>query len=342
MISTYDVFNHYDYFRSQNEVKRVPLEDVNQYVKAHLLTPKEYYFYFPIYNLADYPDKYRIGYCHVKQFKLLPSHIQEAFESTWIQDYQTNPGHFPELDQFLNHRRRTLIIQTPMIQANTSLKAAEKAKELVENSLDLLRVLNHLDSPVREYYFSLKGSSKTRIVGYMSTVLLEQATMSYDQGNDTWMTKFNSVLTEPRNQIAKKIANAIRIFGTAGTIRQLDVKFTLLVFALEALLLTGSDRDYLGWKLAERVAFLISEPESRKETYRKIAKLYSKRSGFVHQDEKGASISEGDYHKVEGILIKSIMRLLELKDGGFAYFTETVDKPSIIQYIDNLKFSKEL
>lgn len=180
-----------------------------------------------------------------------------------------------------------------------------------------------------------------RVGGYMSTVLLWEATMPHNRTNDSLMNQFNSVLKQPRNEIGKKIANAIRIYGTAVTIRQLEVKFSLLVFALESLLLTGSDRDYLGWKLAERVAFLLSEPNSRKETYRKIKDLYDKRSRFVHQGE-GGYIHERDNRKIEAVLIESIKKLFDLKDQGYAYFSEREDKPSVIQYIDNLKFSKEL
>jgi len=61
-------------------------------------------------------------------------------------------------------------------------------------------------------------------------------------------------------------------------------EFALLVFALEAML--GGDKDYLGWKFAERTAFLISSPTKRKETYRKVCELYGKRSGFVHRAKK--------------------------------------------------------
>jgi hypothetical protein len=94
---------------------------------------------------------------------------------------------------------------------------------------------------------------------------------------------FNSAMQQ-NNEIYQKIAKAIRMYGTAVSIGKLDVKFVLLVFALESLL--GGDKDYVGWVLAERTAFLISSPAERLQTYNKVCELYGKRSGFVHQAKK--------------------------------------------------------
>lgn len=41
---------------------------------------------------------------------------------------------------------------------------------------------------------------------------------------------------QQNDEIIQKIGKAIRMYGTAMSIGQLDVKFALLVFALEALL----------------------------------------------------------------------------------------------------------
>jgi hypothetical protein len=325
-LSIDDIFFRYEQLKSENDQPKT-LDEVSQYVREHLLTTRDYYFYFPIYTLTNFPEGYEIADCSVRTFERLPSQVQEKFQSVCEHDYEINPGYFPTFDQFLNHRKKALILQTPTIQANSSFKATEKAKEIIENSLNPLRILNNMDFRVREHYFGLADHSICEVGEHRLMLLREYTTMRYNSENDLWIDKFNSA-KQHNDEIYQKIAKAIRMYGTAVSIGQLDVKFALLVFALEALL--GGDKDYLGWKLAERTAFLISSPTKRKETYRKV--YDGKRSGFVHQAKK--TIAMADYHKIEGIVINVIKKLFELRDNGYNSFSE------IIEYIDDLKFSK--
>ena len=68
--------------------------------------------------------------------------------------------------------------------------------------------------------------------------------------------KLSSVVTyQNNNELGKKLWNALRLLGIATSINYFDVKFTLLASALEALVMTKSDKDNISYKLAERIAF---------------------------------------------------------------------------------------
>ncbi len=87
---------------------------------------------------------------------------------------------------------------------------------------------------------------------------------SYDPKTNDWLMKLSSIVThQNNNEIEKKLWNALRLLGVATSIDYPDVKFTLLASALEALVMTGSDKDNIGYKLAERIAFLIAIPDQR-------------------------------------------------------------------------------
>lgn len=105
-------------------------------------------------------------------------------------------------------------------------------------------------------------------------------------------------------------------------------------------MLTQSDRDYLGWKLAERIAFLLSKPSKRQETSKSVTDLYNKRSRFVHQDEQSAKykITESDYRTIGDMLLKTIWKLIELKKKGYTHL-QKAGKRSVVDYINKLKFA---
>lgn len=61
------------------------------------------------------------------------------------------------------------------------------------------------------------------------------------------------------SELEKRVLNAIDIFGLSDDATALEIRFLLSVIALEGLLLSEGDKDYLGWKLSEKVAFLVAD-----------------------------------------------------------------------------------
>ena len=138
--------------------------------------------------------------------------------------------------------------------------------------------------------------------------------------------------------------------------------------ALECLVLDVSDKDYLGWKLAEKICFLLGgrinlkDPlriisyfseksgntliKSRESLFYQIKDLYNKRSRFAHtglRSEKNFHISPEDYSTALVVLQLTIERLFELEKNGITHIQkkgkESFDENSLDSFIEKLKFS---
>lgn len=136
----------------------------------------------------------------------------------------------------------------------------------------------------------------------------------------------------------------IDLFINIDSNTPLNIRFMLCVISLEALLISKDDRDYLGWKLSEKVSFLLGTSEFWMRTYHKIGfdhifpyhvqipntvikkvsdnrrslnykmrKLYNKRSGFAHGGKSNKEqITGEDYTLAYTIVRLTIFQMLNL------------------------------
>jgi hypothetical protein len=148
--------------------------------------------------------------------------------------------------------------------------------------------------------------------------------------------------------------------------------FILCMISLESLLLS-SKQENIGYKLSEKVTFLIGDSEqwlryhlqdetfdirsinkdlfkrdiiqARRGLSKMVGDLYNKRSGFAHSglvDDK-RSITEHDYTMAAGILRLTLDKLLTLYKGGdgILYISKQTDSrySSLDEYIEIVKYS---
>ena len=140
-------------------------------------------------------------------------------------------------------------------------------------------------------------------------------------------------------ELEAKIIQAVQVFWLSRQSTRAESRFVLLISALESLLLTQNDRDYLGHKLAEKAAFLLEqERDKRLDLSKRIKRYYGKRSDLMHTGQ--ASIREGDVRAVDNIFIGLAFRLLELTNSydKMEQKSHDRDKEGIEDYIDSLKF----
>jgi hypothetical protein len=184
----------------------------------------------------------------------------------------------------------------------------------------------------------------------------------------------NMRINKHTSEIEKGVLNAIDIFGLSDSATALEIRFLVCVTALEGLLLSKDDKDYLGWKLSEKVAFLVGDTRewiatfyniplkdrvttltddyinqervsARKALYRCMKKLYSKRSGFTHgnlESDKEKRITINDYDMISSILIEIIKKLTQLhKNGRIKHIASRSeeDKSSLDHHIEELRYS---
>jgi hypothetical protein len=116
--------------------------------------------------------------------------------------------------------------------------------------------------------------------------------------------------SNPSN-LERKILRGIEIFGISQTTQNNDIRFIMLISALETILLTNDDKDYLGLKLAEKSAFLIEdEGPKRLKIYKLVKGLYGKRSKLVHEGNR--DIEMRDLELLEDLIRVVISRLIGL------------------------------
>jgi len=147
------------------------------------------------------------------------------------------------------------------------------------------------------------------------------------------------VLTKPTTIIEKKIGNAIKIFGIETSIMNQQVRFVLLVTCLEGLLMTGSNRDYLLWKLAEKTAFLLDNNKRKTNDYVKSA--YRRRSSFVHGSLRKNVITKDDVRSMENLVTYVVWKLMDFRKQGYVSVQKKSGVKSIDEYIEEIKFGKK-
>ena len=78
--------------------------------------------------------------------------------------------------------------------------------------------------------------------------------------HDQSIAPINQIFVKPNpNDLEKRILSAIDVYGLIEPSTPKHVRFLFCVVALESLLLGKSDRDYLRWKIAEKISFLIAD-----------------------------------------------------------------------------------
>ena len=140
--------------------------------------------------------------------------------------------------------------------------------------------------------------------------------------------------------LEKKILQAIQIFWLSRLSYKIEIRFLMIVSALESLLLTEKDRDYIGLKLSEKTAFLIeNEPKRRYELFKIMKKFYTKRSKLVHAGKK--DVEKKDLAIIENIFLNLTLKLLELsqKYTKMEQKSHEQDQEGVEDYIEFLKFN---
>jgi hypothetical protein len=134
-------------------------------------------------------------------------------------------------------------------------------------------------------------------------------------------------------QVESKIFSALDIFWLSQLAKRKEIEFLMLISTLESLLLTESDRDYLGYKIAEKTAFLLgTTKENRIKIYKLMKKMYKTRSDLVHRGEK--NIDEGQLNQLKYIVHNSLLKILELSSEYERM--DAKDKPTGKDGIDDL------
>jgi hypothetical protein len=331
---------------------------------------KRYKFYFPAAGMSGFPKKYRVGLCTIQEFSKLPRTARNCISSFRDRQFGMKVKyHAGTLQEFKKTKRKEWYFCT-RVSARDAREAATIAQH---NALQTLKLLKSFYLPERlrsdfgEYYYvgrDERGSEEKylspKVVTYHHTFLLE-------------VEKYLRILSrliqyKKQGEMARRCISGVDVFGMINYDTSLEVKFLLSVIATEGLLLGRDDKDFLGWKLKEKIAIILGDTPvwlmeylgkknvptatqrnryriaARRGLAKKIGEMYEKRSRFAHQDNK-TRITPEDYRFASMIFRLTLQRVLWL------YSTKGIkrvnkqsktDVRSIDGFIEDMKYSVPL
>lgn len=337
-ISPLDVKDAISLLSWQWNIRNVSDRVFVDHIKSTVLVTKTYHFYYPIYNLREPSNNVKLGYSTILTFDALPKKIKEKFLFFW-KNYFTIYTEWAKTEEEIVNKKKTATFLHLRVKANGSNKATEKASNFAKDSVCILRFLYGVHFPINHCFYIIEDSEDSGGAGeyfYVPSLYIGKYQSRFDKKN----SELTDIITKPKpTTIERKIKNSLRIFGIQTSITNEQVRFVLLVTCLESLLLTQFDRDYLGWRLAEKTAFLLRKNRKKVNDYIKLA--YKKRSAFIHEKtRKGKSeiITKDDVYTMEGIVASTLRKLMEFRKRGYVEIRKTKDVKNVDEYIEEMKF----
>ncbi|HEX5186686.1 MAG TPA: hypothetical protein VFV86_07330 [Nitrososphaeraceae archaeon] len=176
------------------------------------------------------------------------------------------------------------------------------------------------------------------------------------------LNKISNIFKKPeKSDIDKRIIKAFDLYSQIQKSTEPVVKLVNYTTLLENLLLDKDVKDYVNWKLADRVAFLIGDqnpvfdgviyPDFKEEEKNKgrnpnskyvinglVQDLYDERSTRVHSSKSSRPVEANDKWLLIGhnILIAVVSAFLELESKGITSLKQ--GKGSLIKCLELMKY----
>ena len=151
--------------------------------------------------------------------------------------------------------------------------------------------------------------------------------------------KVKQIFTKQKTtELERKLILSSKMYWLAIQSNSPEITFISLISALESLLLGVSDRDYIGLKISEKVAFLMSdEQKARLEIYKTMKRYYDVRSSLVHgKSGKAVKVERADLDTIKHIFTAVFEKILNMVETYSSLHTE--DDKGLDDYINELRF----
>jgi hypothetical protein len=325
------------------KLRNITAYEIVKQLKERLLTPKAFDYYVPVYLLYELPKGMSVGYSEIVEFQDLPDNVKDYYDRLWELNYQKNKD-FLTLAEAKKQKSESVFLHFSLLLSG-KYKASQDAEKIAQDSLTIIG-------------FAC-GGVNFNLIDFCSTIDANQEVHAEFEGR--YELPFESVIGSQRiikcihtltdifinpnaNEIEIKIKNALRIYKLQQPLPHDPVKFLLLVTCFESLLMTKSDRDYILWRLAEKVTFILADTikdVSMQEINSFIKEAYKKRSAFVH-GSTNETITFSDTTRLDVFFYELVWTIIDnfLKQ-GYTQIQKARDKKSIDEYIENKKFGEK-
>lgn len=263
-------------------------------------------------------------------------------------------------------------------------KATRMAIAMVKRNLSICKIVYFTEWFYEHYHrilmpFNFYSICSSNIVTekQISQVSATKSNASFDFNRapeiDKTIHDINTIINkEGKNELENRIINVIDLFILIEKDTPLYVRFMICIISLETLLISKSDKDYLGWKLSEKISFILgtsefwiriynkigddhlfpshapipkeaanNNAENRSSLYYKMRDLYNKRSKFAHGTKnKDDEITENDYFLAYSFVRLIMMAMLDLINKGYTHIAKKSngDKSYLDMYIEKMKY----
>ncbi len=341
----YDLVTTLDLHPIKLRIREISEDEFVSQLKSRLLKTKVFEYYIPVYFLYELPKDLSIGFSTVVSFQDLPENVQKYYLKAWEQNFEKNKD-FPSLDESIKEKSESIFLHFSL-KVNGENKARIESEQIAQDSLTIIGfACGGVNFNLIDFFYTVNSCEEVHS-GFNGRYELpfESIIGSKEIIQRTNILTAIFVNSNP-NEIELKIRNALRIYRLQQTVADDQVRFLLLVTCLESLLMTKSDRDYILWRLAEKVTFILSETErdvSMQETNSFIKEAYNKRSAFVHGS---ANIDEiitfSDTVRLDVFVYELVWSIIDNFLGkGYTKIQKTKDKKSIDEYIEQRKFGEK-
>ena len=338
-------------------------DELETYFNKLLSKTLTYKFFFPVSELRDFPDGFELGYGKLLSFGKLPEKIKADISYEWKWKYEKDKEYSRTFEEYKERKEneKYLCLEVASIgHGKAILLATEKANK----SLGILKVVYQAPlSILRECSFLVEEKKTSGMVeggGFLWAKHVEIAFL------DQMIDQINKVfLKKDLNELEFRIKSSIATHGIIEAPTPLETKFLLTVISIEGLLVSENEKDYIGWKLREKIALLLGDSyewlacflnknpkditeqevkdklvDSRRELERRIKDLYNKRSQLAHLTVEKKEITEEDLGFAEWIYFLILKRLLDLRmTRGIDCIDKTKSDHSLNQYLDEIKYA---
>jgi hypothetical protein len=372
-------------YRLKKPLGEITKDELTKYLDSKLFSsPKDFDFYFRIGEAFGFTEGYIVGDGELYSFNKLPSSIQEYLKKQFSHRLEEDRKYTgEELEGYTKRREKEWYLHI-QVQCVGFHKAIEKAIVNAKRNVNILKLyydthtflyefaIDSINSPF-DYLIQEKGSTWTT-GGYQYE--RRRGFFHRTDGLDQMVSDISSIVNSKNpTDLDKRIVNMIDIFGLIDDLTPLYVRFLVSIVSLENLLL--DERDYLGWKLAEKISYLIGDTRAWFATYygiepeneadeltdafikensamarialdRTIRRFYEKRSAIAHGGLEGSRnkrITANDYNLAISLVLWTVEKLLELRrNNGIEHIanktTDTSeDMTSLNYYLEKMKYT---
>jgi len=306
---------------------------------------KQYFYYFHLSKLNNFPEGYKLGYGVFKNWDSLPEEVKNEFNRVMV----LNQSPYPVIDDETWKRlsaENKLIFNSPhtgqwleiQIEGVFGPNMQNEAFRQAELSMDILRVVL-FSGIVEPFSYTVIYDPKSHNVNIGVKISFTGGVDYFgdvkERGYDENINRLNKLVEKP-SKIEKRIIQALKFLRIGDYISEDQNRIFYYAAGIEKMILDNEPE--ISHKFSLRGSFLLgNNSKERRLIFNDLKDIYRKRSGVAH-----GSIIEYDYRltlKANRYIKGMILKLLKIIDEhNIIDVKKDREKNTLVNYIEQKIF----